>query len=343
MKRGQDIVKKRLAFFLIVFSVFLLSGCSLFKSDVMEDITVYTTTYPLNYLTTYLYNDHSTISSIYPNGINFKDYNISDKKLTEFAKSDLFIFNSQDQDRDYAVEMLNKNKSLLLIDSAMGMNYTNSLEELWLNPYNFLMMAKNIKDSLSEYITNPYLVEEIDENYENLKYDLSKLDATYQDVLMNSSYKIIVADNELFKFLEKYNIEVIVLQEEIKSITIKDGQSISDIAKEYNVKVSDILTYNNKTDDDVNSGEVIKVPIKIIESSDVNRVKKLINDNEIKYIYSVNEETNSTVSSLIEGNNLELITINDMYSVDGGITNTNESYLTIMNDNLELFKKELYK
>ena len=32
-----------------------------------------------------------------------------------------------------------------------------------------------------------------------------------------------------------------------------------------------------------------------------------------------------------------------MYSIDGGVTNTNETYLTIMNDNLELFKKELYK
>jgi len=32
-----------------------------------------------------------------------------------------------------------------------------------------------------------------------------------------------------------------------------------------------------------------------------------------------------------------------MYSIDGDITNTNENYLTIMNDNLELFKKELYK
>lgn len=309
----------------------------------MEDITVYTTTYPLNYLTNYLYKDHSTISSIYPNGINFKDYTISDKKLTEFAKSDLFIFNSQDQDRDYAVKMLNKNKNLLLIDSAMGMNYTNSLEELWLNPYNYLMMAKNIKDSLSEYITNPYLVEEISNNYENLKYELSKLDATYQDVLMNSSYKTIVADNVLFKFLEKYNVEVIVLQEEIKSITIKEGQSISDISKEYNVKVSDILTYNNKTDESVKAGEIVKIPIKVIENSDVNRVKKLINDNEIRYIYSANKETNSTVSNLVQSNNLELITINDMYSVDGGVTNTNETYLTIMNDNLELFKKELCK
>ncbi len=327
----------------LLISFFFLTGCSLFKSDAMEDIDVYTTTYPINYLIKYLYGNHSTIYSIYPSGVNFKDYELSDKKINEFAKSDLFIFNSLDQDRNYAVAMINKNRNLKLIDTAYGMKYNYSIEELWLSPYNYLMMAKNIKDSLDEYITNPYLVEEINDNYEKLKYELSKLDATYKDALKDSTNRTIVADNSLFKFLEKYNVEVIVLEENIKTITIKDSDTISSISKEYNVPASDILTYNNKTDETLKIGETIKVPIKVISSSDVSLVKKLINENTIKYIYSASTESNSTITSLLENYNLELITINDMYSIDGGITNTNDSYLTIMNDNLELFQKELNK
>lgn len=327
----------------LLISFFFLTGCSLFKSDAMEDIDVYTTTYPINYLIKYLYGNHSTIYSIYPSGVNFKDYELSDKKINEFAKSDLFIFNSLDQDRNYAVAMINKNRNLKLIDTAYGMKYNYSIEELWLSPYNYLMMAKNIKDSLDEYITNPYLVEEINDNYEKLKYELSKLDATYKDALKDSTNRTIVADNSLFKFLEKYNVEVIVLEENIKTITIKDSDTISSISKEYNVPASDILTYNNKTDETLKIGEIIKVPIKVISSSDVSLVKKLINENTIKYIYSASTESNSTITSLLENYNLELITINDMYSIDGGITNTNDSYLTIMNDNLELFQKELNK
>lgn len=327
----------------LLISFFFLTGCSLFKSDAMEDIDVYTTTYPINYLIKYLYGNHSTIYSIYPSGVNFKDYELSDKKINEFAKSDLFIFNSLDQDRNYAVAMINKNRNLKLIDTAYGMKYNYSIEELWLSPYNYLMMAKNIKESLDEYITNPYLVEEINDNYEKLKYELSKLDATYKDALKDSTNRTIVADNSLFKFLEKYNIEVIVLEENIKTITIKDNDTISSISKEYNVPASDILTYNNKTDETLKIGEIIKVPIKVISSSDVSLVKKLINENTIKYIYSASTESNSTITSLLEKYNLELITINDMYSIDGGITNTNDSYLTIMNDNLELFQKELNK
>lgn len=327
----------------IIFIVLILSGCDLFKSDIMEDIDVYTTTYPTNYLIKYLYKDHATVHSIYPTGVNFKEYELSDKKINEYAKSDLFIFNSQDIERDYAVRMINENKNLKLIDAAFGMSYINSLEELWLNPYDYLMMAKNIKDSLSEYITNPYLVNEVNDNYENLKYELSKLDAMYKDTLAGGKYTTIVSDNNLFKFLEKYNITVIPLEEKIVTITVKSGDSLSDYSNKYNVSVSDILTYNNKKEEVLKIGEVIKIPIKTIDSSNLNKVKKLISEGSIKYIYSDSLETNEVVSKLIEDEKLELITINTMYSIDGGITNNNETYQTVMNDNLELLKKELYK
>ena len=329
--------------FILLLSLFLLTGCDVFKSDIMEDIDVYTTTYPTNYLISYLYGSHSTINSIYPNGVNFKEYELSEKKLNEFAKSDLFVFNSQDIERDYAVKMLNVNKNLKLIDTSYGMKYNYALEELWLNPYNYLMMAKNIKDSLDEYITNPYLVEEINKNYEDIKYDLSKLDAAYQETLKNAKQTTIVADKDLFKFLEKYNIEVISLEENIKTITINEKDTLSDISTKYNISISDILTYNNKSSETLNVGETLKLPIKTIDKSDVDKVKKLIANNQIKYIYTDDDSTNSTVKKLIDDNKLELVKINTMYSIDGGITNNNENYLTIMNDNLELFKKELMR
>ena len=327
----------------LLISIFFLTGCSLFKNDALEGADVYTTIYPVNYLIDYLYGEDSNIHSIYPSDVNFKEYELSEKKLNEFSKSNIFVFNSQDIDRNYAVKMLNKNQNLKLIDTSLGMTYNYAIEELWLNPYNYLMMAKNTKNSLNEYISNPYLNKKINEKYEQLQYDLSKLDATYKEVFSNASYNTIVTDNELFKFLEKYNIEVIVLEENIKDITITKDDTLSSISKEYNVSISDILTYNNKLDETISIGEELKIPIKTIDSSDVNKVKKLISKKQIKYIYSNNKTTNNTVSELIKNNKLELITINTMYSINGNINNTNDNYLTIMNDNLELLKKELHK
>ena len=334
---------KKFYLFNLILVLLLLTGCNMFKNDSMEEIEVYTTTYPNNYLIKYLYGNNANIYSIYPTGVNFKEYEVSDKKIIEYAKSDLFVFNSQDIDREYAVAMLNKNKNLKLIDTSYGMKYNYAIEELWLNPYNYLMMAKNTKDSLTEYITNPYIIETINNNYEVLHYELSKLDANYKDILTNASYKTIVTDNALFKFLEKYNIEVIVLEENIVTLTIKEKDTLSDISNTYNISISDILTYNNKTNETLTVGEKIKIPIKTIETSDINKVKKLINEKQIKYIYSNSTTTNDVVSKLITDEKLELITINTMYSIDGGITNNNETYMTVMNDNLELLKKELYK
>ena len=57
------------------------------------------------------------------------------------------------KEKDYAVNMINKNKSVKIIDASLGMPYTNGIEETWLAPGNYLMMASNIKNGLKEYIT----------------------------------------------------------------------------------------------------------------------------------------------------------------------------------------------
>ncbi len=285
-------MKKILMGFLIILS---LSGC--FKRDNMEDITIYTTIYPLNYITDYLYGDNAKIYSVYPSGVDVTTYELTNKQIEDYSNNDLFVFNSLDRDRDYAVKMINKNENLKIIDVALGMEVINSIEELWLNPYNYLMMAQNLKNGLNEYIENPYLIKEIDNNYEDLKLKLSKLDATIKTTVNSSNYNTIVVDNHLFKFLEKYDLKVISLEED------------------------DSLT-QKKIDD----------------------VKRMINNGTIKYIYTKDNTTNDTVQKILDTyKKVELIKINDMFSNDGGVTNSNENYLTIMNDNIDLIKKELYK
>lgn len=285
---------------LIILIIPILSGCNLTK-DSMEDITIYTTIYPIKYLITTLYGDNSTINSIYPSGVDTNSYELSDKKLEEYSKTDLFVFNSLDKDRDYAVKMINKNKNLKVIDVSLGITYTNDLPELWLNPYNYLMMAQNTMNGLLEYIDNPYLISNeegtgIEDKYEELKYNLSRLDADYKENISLATYSTIVVDNDMFKYLEKYGLRVISLEENDNLI-----------------------------------------------DSTINEVKKLINNGTIKYIYSSKEETNDTCNNLIDNYNIELITLNTMETIDGGITNSNESYITIMNNNLDLLDKELYK
>lgn len=280
---------------ILTFLLLFLSGCGTNKNN-MEDIRIYTTTYPLQYLINTLYKEHSNVYSIYPTGVNLDEYKLSNRKLEEYSKSDLFIFNSLDKDRDYAVKMINLNEKLKVIDIATGMKYDHGIEELWLNPNNYLMMAENVKEGLAEYINNPYLVEEIEKKFNTLEYEVSKLDANLTETIQGGNYDTIVVDDEMFKFLEKYGLKV---------ISLEDNENLS--------------------------------------SNKINEVKNLIQNKKIKYIYSANKESNKTVQSLIKDNNLELITINTMHSIDGGITNSNDNYLTIMTNNINKLEQELYK
>ena len=290
-------MKKLKKITILLLIIFILSACTKTKSN-MEDISIYTTTYPINFLINKLYEDHCKIYSIYPTGVSIDEYELSERKLEEYSKSDLFIFNSLDKDRDYAVKMINQNSNLKVIEVTGNgkISYKYAIEELWLNPNNYLMMAENIKNGLAEYIDNPYLVEEINQKYEELEYEISKLDATLTETIRDSKYKTIVTDNDLFKFLEIHGLNVISLEEN------------NDLS-------------NNKIDE----------------------VKHLIKRGEIKYIYSSTKETNNTVNKLMKEYNIERITINSMHSIDGGITNSNDNYLTIMTNNINELKKELYK
>ena len=287
-------------FILLILTIFMVTGCNV-KKDNMEGITIYTTIYPIRYLIDSLYGDNSTIYSIYPAGVDTNEFELSDKKLEEYANTDLFVFNSLDRDRDFAVKMINKNKNLKVIDVSLGMTYDYDIAELWFNPYNYLMMAQNTKSGLLEYGTNPYLISNddntgIEDKYEILKYNLSRLDADMKENILGATYNTIVVDNDMFKVLSKYGLNVISLEEN-----------------------------DNLTD------------------TTINEVRKLINNGSIKYIYSSKEETNDTAKGLIDNYNLELVTLNTMETIDGGVTNSNEDYITIMNSNLDLLKKELYK
>ena len=195
---------------IMIFSLFL-SGCSLLKRDNMEDISIITTIYSLEYVINYLYGDNAVINSIYPDDTNVDNYTFTDKQIRDNSKKDLFIYMGKTKDSDIAITYLNNNKNLKLIDASFGMEYKNGEEELWMNPSNLLMIAENIRNGLDEYISSSYLIKEIDNNYNNLKIELSELDADVKLSFENASKNTIFTNSNALKYLSKYGVNVIVL------------------------------------------------------------------------------------------------------------------------------------
>ncbi len=254
----------------------LLSGCSLNK-DNLENAQVYTTIYPIKYLTEFLYKDYATIESIYPSGADVLDYELTHKQIKKYSKADLFIYNGLSNEKNITKNLINKNKNLLIIDVSNGLSYTYGVKELWMSPNNYLMLAKNIKDYLKEYLKSKIIIQYVDEKYEELSEILSLKDADLRSIGKEASSKgnntLVVSDNT-FKFLENYGFNIVSLDEETltesslnaiqsnfkkkqySTIFVLDNNytdNINDLIKKYGAKTIDVKSMinidSNNTDD----------------------------------------------------------------------------------------------
>jgi zinc transport system substrate-binding protein len=286
---------KYILFLLLVPVVTLLtSGCT---SDSMEDIEIIVTNYPNEYVMKNLYGKHSTITSIYPDGVDTTNYKINKKQKNEYSKKDLFVYNGLiEKERNLALELLAINPDLKIIDTAYVLETDYSPEELWLNPSSLLMMSQNVRLSLNEYVSSTYLVKEIDDDYNKLKIALSELDAEYRLAVESTSNKTIVVGNSALKYLEKFGLNVICIDSDATQKEISDAEN-------------------------------------------------LINDKSINYIFKFkNDENNENVNNLIGGNeSVQVLELHKLDNITDADRNEGKDYISIMKENLELIKKELYQ
>lgn len=91
---------------------------------------------------------------------------------------------------------------------------------------------------------------------------------------------------------------------DIKTYTVKKGDSLYQIAKQYNTTVSNLMTINNLKSSDLSIGQKLKVPVlSTTTSQNIYTVKS--GDT----LYSIARANNTTVSDLIAKNNLSTSTL----------------------------------
>lgn len=214
---------------LIVFVTLMCFGLTGCTGDNMENINILVTNYPNEYIVQKLYGEHSTVTSIYPDGVDITNYKMNSKQKKDFSQYDLFIYNGLiEKERNLAVDLLDINPDLKIIDTAYVLETDYSPEELWLNPSSLLMMAQNVRLGLEEYINSNVLKDEIDFAYDELKVELSELDANYRIDVENTSNKVIVVANSALKYLEKFGLEVYCIDSDATEKTISDVQNLID-------------------------------------------------------------------------------------------------------------------
>ena len=286
--------------FLLLLILFLLpvtlltTGCS---NDSMDNIEIMVTNYPNEYITKKLDGEHATITPIYPDGVDINNYKISNKLKHDYAKKDLFIYNGLiEKERNLAIDLLDINPDLKIIDTAYVLETDYSPEEMWLNPSSLLMMSQNVRLGLEEYISSTYLSKDVDEAYNALKIELSELDADYRVAVESTNNDTIIVADSALKYLEKFGLNVICIDSDASDKTLSLAEKAI-----MNKSVSYIMLFKNEK----------------------------VNDNAQKLL-----DTYSDVQKL-ELHRLDNITTSER--------SNGETYVSIMRNNLDLIKKELYQ
>lgn len=287
-------VKFLLLFILLIPIIFIGGGCS---NDSMDNIEIIVTNYPNEYVVKKLYDKHAAITSIYPDGVDTSNYTISKKQKLDYSRTDLFVYNGLlEKERNLAVDLLEINPDLKIIDTAYVLETDYSPEELWLNPSSLLMMSQNVRLALDEYISSTYLTKEVDQAYEDLKIELSELDAEYRVAVESTNNKTIIVANSALKYLEKFGLNVICLDSDASQKTLSDAEEL------------------------------------------------LSNKSNSYIIMFKGQELNDNVNNLLEKypdvSKLELHKLDNITDTE---RSNKENYTSIMRDNLELIKKELYQ
>ena len=198
------------------------TGCT---DDSMDNIEIIVTNYPNEYITKKLYENHATITPIYPDGVDINNYKISNKQKHDYAKKDLFVYNGLiEKERNLAIDLLDINPNLKIIDTAYVLETDYSPEEMWLNPSSLLMMSQNIRLGLEEYITSTYLQKDVDDAYDKLKIELSELDADYRVAVESTEHKTIIVADSALKYLEKFGLDVICIDSDANQKTLSQAE-----------------------------------------------------------------------------------------------------------------------
>lgn len=287
-------MKKIFNLIICVIGILVTSGCT--NTSNMENINIYTTAYPIEYVVKRLYDSHSTIRSIYPNGVNIEEYKLTDVLLSEYSsKADMFIFNGLSNEKDYVKPMLKQNKKLKIIDVTSDITYNKyGFEELWLDPSKLLTIANNIRKGFNEYTEAKYLKNDVNKKYEELKVDLTALEAKFREAIKYSDNKTLIVSDDIFLFLKNYGANIISLD-------------------------SDNPEYEKN----------------------IATARNLVYSGQVRHIYLKEGENNDVINSLVDGTNVEKVNIYNLSTLTDEQYN-NYDYISLMTENLEKIKKELY-
>jgi len=320
-ERGNK-MKKWLLFFTVFVAVGLvLTGCGETKKEETDDsnqnLTAYTTVYPLQFFTEEIGGDTVNVETIYPPGADEHTFEPSQKDMIKLAESDLFIYvglglegfveKAKDSLKNEKVTMVAAGESIHFNEDnhseeegheehTEGHNHGDKDPHVWLDPILAKELAESIKNALIEKA--PENEEIYIQNYDSLIQKLDKLDTEFSEMANQAKHKEFIVSHAAYGYWERYGLE--------------------------QISISGLSTSNEPSQKDLES---------IVKTATETNNRYIFFEQNVssKLTEIVQEEIGAKALTL---HNLSVRTEEDMKE--------NRDYFSIMNDNLQALKKALH-
>ena len=186
--------------------------------------------------------------------------------------------------------------------AARGKIYSMYAKEIYLAAKNGgIEMESNpnlkrlVERAKKEQVPSDIIKRAIETNYDELKIEVSNLDANISLIKQNANNATIIVSDDLFLFLEKFGFNVVSLD-------------------------SDTTTEKK-----------------------INVARQLLLNSECSYIFTPNnEEYTDIVKNLIEETHAEVKELHTLSNISEEERSNKKDYLSIMNENIEAIKDEVY-
>ncbi len=132
------------------------------------------------------------------------------------------------------------------------------------------------------------------------------------------------------------------LDEDLSNLAAKMQLTIEKATNNNLVIGSNVLQYLSKYSNNLNIYNLDVINNDSGYDKIVSDVKELIKNGEIKYVYLKRNDENETINELIKDTEIEIIYFDTLDNISIDEKNNNQDYLSIMLDNLENLKKQLY-
>lgn len=288
--------------------LFLLTACNSSNENTEnEQLIIYTSIYPIQYVAEEITGDNATVKSIYPPGVDAHTYEPTSKEITELAKGNAFIYLGAGMESfaETAADAL-KSQDILFIEIGEhdhlftedehkhddhGHDHGDHDPHIWLDPLRMIEIGEIVKDEL--VTLNPEKEGEYVENFKALKEDLTTLDEEFTETLETKENKQLLVSHAAYGYWEeRYGIEQIP----ISGLSSSDEPSQKDLAEIARLAEKEELNYV------------------IFEQTGSNRLASIIQE----YIHA----------DRLTIHNLEVLTEDNIAE--------NENYLSLMKKNLEV-------